>query len=84
MNDLKIPVVVQLARENAALRCRSVNATPQGFYKAPEGGTKNGKRRSYGQRALNEICFYQKTHNLLINQLPFSHLIREFLYNEKP
>ena len=44
VNDLKVPVAVQLARENVALRHKSANAIQQGFYKAPEGGTKNGKR----------------------------------------
>ena len=84
VNDPRVPVAVRLARENAALRCRSANSTPQGFYKPPTGTTKSGKRRGYHTRAINEIRFYQRTYNLLIRQLPFSRLIRELLYEEKP
>ena len=80
----KVPVAVNLARENAALWRRTPNATPQGFYKPPMGSTQSGKRRGYGQWALNEIRFYQKTYSLMIQQLPFSHLVREVLYNERP
>ena len=83
-SDPKVPVAVRLARENAALRSKAKNTTAQGFYKPPTGETKSGKRRSYGRRALNEIKFYQNTYNLLICQLPFSCLVRELLYNEKP
>ena len=83
-SDPRVPVAVRLVRENAALRSRAANATPQGFYRPPAGETKSGKHRNYGRRALNEIKFYQNTYNLLIRQLPFSHLIRELLYNEKP
>ena len=37
-----------------------------------------------GRHALNEIRFYQENVNLLIRQLPFSHFMRELLYDEKP
>ena len=84
VNDPQIPVAVCLARENAALHRKGPNATPQGFYKAPTGPTQCGRRCGYGQRALNEIKFYQKTYSLLIHQLPFSRLVRELLYAEKP
>ena len=63
VNDPKVPVAVCLARENAALR-RTPNATLQGFYKPPMGSTQSGKRRGYGQWALNKIRFYQKTYIL--------------------
>ena len=33
----KVPVAVHLARENTALWRRTPNATPQGFYKTPNG-----------------------------------------------
>ena len=66
INDPKVPVAVHLTRENAALRRRTTNATPQGFYKPPMGPTQSGKRRRYGQWALNEIRFYQKTYSLMI------------------
>ena len=84
INDPKVPVAVHLARENAALRRRTPNATPQGFYKPPMGSTQSGKRRGYGQQALNKIRFYQKTYSLMIQQLPFSWLIRELLYAARP
>ena len=84
VTDPKVPVAVHLARENVTLRSRTPNATPQGFYKGPMGPTQSGKRRGYGQWALNEIKFYQKTYNLLIWQLPFSQLIRELLYEARP
>ena len=65
-NDPKVPVAVHLARENVTLRRRTPNATPQGFYKPPTGSTQSGKRRGYGQWALNKIRFYQKTYSLMI------------------
>ena len=40
--------------------------------------------RRYGRRALKKIWFYQENVNLLIRQLPFSHFVRELLYDEKP
>ena len=64
--DLKVLVAVCLARENAALQRRTPNATPQGFYKPPMGPKQSGKGRGYGQWALNEIRFYQKTYSLMI------------------
>ena len=79
----QIPAAVRLARENAALRSKASNATPQGYYKPPEGKTKSGTRRKYGRRALNEIQFYQRNVNLLIRRLPFSRLIRELLFERK-
>ena len=33
---------------------------------------------------MNEIQFYQENINLLIRQLPFSHFVRELLYDKKP
>ena len=84
ITDPKVPVAVHLAWENTALQRRTPNATPQGFYKPPTGLKQSGKWRGYGQRALNEIRFCQKTYSLMIWQLPFSHLIRELLCNEKP
>ena len=65
INDPKVPGAVCLARENAALR-RTPNATSQGFYKPPMGSAQSGKRRGYGQWALNKIRFYQKTYSLMI------------------
>ena len=61
-----------------------MNATAQGYYKGPVGPTASGHRRHYGRQALNEIQFYQENINLLIRQLPFSHFVRELLYDEKP
>ena len=61
VNNPKVPVAVCLARENAALRRTAPNAIPQGFYKPPMGPKQSGKKRGYGQQALNEIKFYQKT-----------------------
>ena len=84
VTDPKVPVAVCLARENTALWRRTLNATPQGFYKPPMSPTQSGKRRGYGQWALNEIRFYQKTYSLMIQQLPFSWLIRELLYDARP
>ena len=49
VNDPKVPVAVCLARENADLRRRAPNATPQGFYKPPMGPKQSGKKRGYGQ-----------------------------------
>ena len=66
VNDPKVPVAVHLARENATLRRRAPNATPHSFYKPPMGPKQSGKRRGYGQWALNEIKFYQKTYSLMI------------------
>ena len=84
ITDLKVPVAVCLAQENTALWRRTPNATPQGFYKPPMGPKQSGKRRGYRQWALNKIRFYQKTYSLMIQQLPFSCLIRELLYNVRP
>ena len=82
--DKSVPLAVRIAQENAKLRSKAVNATALGYYKGPTGPTTGGRRRKYGRCALNEICFYQDTVNLLIRQLPFSRFIRELLYNEKP
>ena len=84
INEWGIPPAVKIARENAALRKSAMNATPQGFYKPPEGHTQSGRCCKYGRRALNEICFYQSTYNLLIRALPFSRLIRELLNEARP
>ena len=66
------------------MRKKASNATPQGYYKPPEGPTQSGQRCKYGTRALNDIRFYQSTYNLLIRALPFSQLIRELLYAARP
>ena len=82
--DKSIPVAVRLARKNAKLQSRAVNATAQGYYKGPVGPTSSSHQRQYGRWALNEICFYQENVNLLIQQLPFSQFVWELLYEEKP
>ena len=82
--DKSAPVAVRLARENARLWSKAVNATAQGYYKGPVGPTSSGHRRCYGRQALNKIWFYQENVNLLIRQLPFSHFVRELLYDKKP
>ena len=66
------------------LRKKASNATPQVYYKPPEGPTQSGQQCKYGTRALNEIRFYQSTYNLLIRALPFSQLIHELLYAARP
>ena len=43
-SDPKVPIAVRLVRENAALRSKASNVTPQGFYKAQKGPTKGGKK----------------------------------------
>ena len=43
VTDLKVPVAVWLAWENAALQRRTPNATPQGFYTSPMGLKQSGK-----------------------------------------
>ena len=82
--DKSVPVAVRLARENAKLQRKAANATAQGYYKGLVGPTSSGCRRCYGRPALNEIQFYQENINLLIRQLPFSHFVRELLYDGKP
>ena len=82
--DKSVPVAVRLARENAKLWSKAVNATAQGYYRGPVGPTSSGHRRQYRRRALNEIHFYQENVNLLIWQLPFSQFVWELLYKEKP
>ena len=81
--DKSVPVAVRITWENAKLRSKAVNATAQGYYKGPTGPTASRTRGKYGRHALNEICFYQDTVNLLIRQLPFSRFIRELLCDEK-
>ena len=43
VTDLKVPVAVHLAWENAALQRRTPNTTPQCFYKPPTGQKQSGK-----------------------------------------
>ena len=38
-----IPAAVRIAWENASLRKKASNATPQGYYKPPEGPTQSGQ-----------------------------------------
>ena len=64
--DKSVPVAVRLARENAKLQSKALNATAQGYYKGLVGPTSSGCRRHYGRQALNEIHFYQENVNLLI------------------
>ena len=84
IHEKGIPPAVRIAWENAMLRKRALNSTPQGYYKPPEGPMQSGWRHKYGTRALNEIRFYQSTYNLLIRALPFSRLIRELLNEARP
>ena len=49
VTDLKVPVAVCLAQENAALWRRTPNTTLQGFYKPPMGQKQRGKQRRCGQ-----------------------------------
>ena len=84
INVKGIPPAVVIAQENAAIRCCVSNTTPQGYYKEPTDLIKSGKHQKYRCRALNEICFYQRTYSLLLRPLPFSRLVRELLYEERP
>ena len=76
--DPGIPMAVRLARDNAAARWKASDATPMGYFKRPRGRS-SGRRRDYGELALAEIAFYQKTYSLLIRMLPFQRLVREIL-----
>ena len=75
---------IKLAKENAKLKLRE--STPSGFYQRPKPAEgKDGKLKKWrsGARALQEICFYQESCNLLIRKLPFLRLVRELLNEEK-
>ena len=60
INDPKVPVAVCLARENAALRRGTPNATPQGFYKPPMGSTQSGKKGDMGNGLSTKSGFTRK------------------------
>ena len=80
----RLAPAIKLAKENARLKLRG--STSSGYYqwpKVPEG--KDGKRRRWrpGTQSLREICFYQKSCNLLIRKLPFLRLVRELLHDQK-
>ena len=64
--DPSIPPALRYARENAAARRKTTDATAQGYYKRP-GRLPSGARCRYGDMALKEIAFYQKTYSLLIS-----------------
>ena len=71
----KVPPALRIAREKAACRMTSSNATVQGYYKL------SNKQKQFrwkpGTRALREIRFYQKSTALLLRSIPFLRLIRE-------
>ena len=75
VNPKKVPPALRVAKENANARMTEANATPQGYYKPLE------KQKKFkwkpGTRALREIRFYQKSMALLLQCIPFLHLIRE-------
>ena len=75
---------IKLATENARLKLRG--STPSGFYQRPNPAEgKDGKPKKWrpGVRALWEICFYQKSCNLLIRKLPILRLVWELLSEKK-
>ena len=76
--DSRIPPALRYARENAAARRKTADATARGYYKRP-GRLASGAKRRYGDVALREIVFYQKTYSLLMSQLPFARTVREIL-----
>ena len=79
-----LALAIKLAKENARLKLRG--STPSGYYQRPKPAEgKDGKPEKWrpGTRALQEICFYQKSCNLLIRKLPFLRLVRELLHDEK-
>ena len=75
VNMKRVPTALRVVRENANARMTGANATPQGYYK-PSEKQKNFKWKP-GTRALWEIRFYQKSTALLLQCIPFLHLIRE-------
>ena len=80
----RLALAIKLAKENARLKLRE--STPSGYYQRPKSAEgKNGKPKKWrpGMRALREICFYQKSCNLLIRKLPILKLVRELLNDEK-
>ena len=76
--DPRIPLALRCTRENAAARRKTTDATARGYYKRP-GRLPSGARRRYGDVALREIVFYQKTYSLLMSRLPFARTVREIL-----
>ena len=77
----KISPALCIARENAALMSTGANATPQEYY---QNSTKQKKFKwKAGTRALREIQFYQRSTLLLLQCLPFMHLIREVAQDYK-
>ena len=75
---------IKLAKENARLKLRG--SIPSVYYQRPKPAEgKNGKPKKWrpGMRASQEICFYQKSCNLLIRKLPFLRLVWELLHDEK-
>ena len=71
----KIPPALRIVRKNAATRMTDANATPHRYYRASD------KQKEFkwkpGMRSLWEIRFYQKFTTLLLQQIPFLHLIQE-------
>ena len=75
VNTKKMSPALRVVKENANARMTGANATPQGYYK-PSEKQKRFKWRP-GTRALQKIRFYQKSTALLLQGIPFLHLIRE-------
>ena len=71
----QVPPALRVMRENANASMTGANATPQGYYK-PSDKQKGFKWRPE-MRALWEIRFYQKSTALLLQHIPFLHLMRE-------
>ena len=81
VNMKRVPPALRVVRKNANARMTGANATPQGYYKPSE--KQNKFKWKPGTRALREIRFYQKSMALLLQRIPFVHLIREVAQNFK-
>ena len=80
----RLAPAIKLAKENARLKLRG--STSSGYNQRPKPAEgKDGKPKKWrpATRALQEICFYQKSCNLLIRKLPFLRLVLELLHDEK-
>ena len=80
----RLAPAIKLAKENVKQKLR--RSSPSGFYQRPKPAeVKDGKWKKWrlGVRALWEICFYQKSCNVLIRKLPFLRLVWELLSEHK-